>query len=37
MKLKEDAENFGDERRSELVIREEAQAFSETELIGPTR
>ncbi|MDC1435846.1 DNA topoisomerase IV subunit A [Gammaproteobacteria bacterium] len=32
--IKEDAENFGDERRSELVIREEAQAFSETELIG---
>ena len=32
--IKEDAEAFGDERRSELVIREEAQAFSETELVG---
>ena len=32
--IKEDAETFGDERRSELVLREEAQAFSETELIG---
>lgn len=32
--IKEDAETFGDERRSELVVREEAQAFSETELIG---
>lgn len=32
--IKEDAEAFGDERRSKLVIREEAQAFSETELIG---
>ena len=32
--IKEDAETFGDERRSELVLREEAQAFSEAELIG---
>jgi len=32
--IKEDAEAYGDERRSELVLREEAQAFSETELIG---
>ncbi|MGA1741465.1 MAG: DNA topoisomerase IV subunit A [Pseudohongiellaceae bacterium] len=32
--IKEDAEAFGDERRSNLVVREEAQAFSETELIG---
>ena len=32
--IKEDAESFGDDRRSELVLREEAQAFSETELIG---
>ena len=32
--IKEDAEAFGDDRRSELVLREEAQAFSETELIG---
>jgi topoisomerase IV subunit A len=32
--IKEDAKTFGDERRSELVLREEAQAFSETELIG---
>lgn len=32
--IKKDAETFGDERRSELVLREEAQAFSETELIG---
>ena len=32
--IKEDAESFGDERRSELVLREEAQAFNETELIG---
>ncbi len=27
--IKEDAKTFGDERRSELVVREEAQAFSE--------
>ncbi len=32
--IKEDAKTFGDERRSEIVLREEAQAFSETELIG---
>lgn len=32
--IKEDAETFGDDRRSELVLREEAQAFSEAELIG---
>jgi topoisomerase-4 subunit A len=32
--IKADAEAFGDERRSKLVLREEAQAFSETELIG---
>ncbi|MEX2366670.1 MAG: DNA gyrase subunit A, partial [Pseudohongiellaceae bacterium] len=31
--LKADMETFGDERRSELVSRAEAQAFSETELI----
>jgi topoisomerase-4 subunit A len=32
--IKEDAEKFGDDRRSQLVEREEAQAFSETELIS---
>lgn len=32
--LKEDAETYGDDRRSELVIREEAQAFREEELIS---
>ena len=31
--LAEDAETFGDDRRSPLVQREEAQAFSETELM----
>lgn len=32
--LTEDAENFGDDRRSPLVARNEAQAFSETALIS---
>ena len=32
--IAEDAESFGDERRSPLVQREEAQAFSEVELIS---
>ena len=32
--IKEDAETYGDDRRSELVIREEAQAFKEDELIS---
>ena len=32
--IKEDCDKFGDDRRSQLVIREEAQAFSETELIS---
>ncbi len=32
--LLEAAENYGDQRRSPLVMREEAQAFSETELIS---
>ena len=32
--IKEDAETYGDERRSELVVREEAQAFKEEELIS---
>jgi topoisomerase-4 subunit A len=32
--LTEDAVNFGDERRSPLVQRAEAQAFSETELLS---
>ncbi len=32
--IMEDVEVFGDERRSALVLREEAQAFSETELIS---
>lgn len=32
--IQEDAEKFGDDRRSQLVVREEAQAFSETELIS---
>lgn len=32
--LTEDAENFGDDRRSPLVERNEAQAFSETALIS---
>ncbi len=32
--IKQDAEAFGDERMSEIVTRAEAQAFSETELIG---
>ncbi len=32
--LAADSETYGDERRSEIVVREEAQAFSETELIG---
>jgi topoisomerase-4 subunit A len=32
--IKADAEKFGDQRRSPLVEREEAQAFSETELIS---
>ena len=31
--IAEDAEAFGDERRSELVVRGEAKAFSETDLI----
>ena len=32
--LKEDFEEFGDERRSQIVEREEASAFDETELIS---
>ncbi|MGA0806927.1 MAG: DNA gyrase C-terminal beta-propeller domain-containing protein [Pseudohongiellaceae bacterium] len=32
--LTEDAVNFGDERRSPLVLRSEAQAFSETDLLS---
>ncbi|MFZ8928039.1 MAG: DNA topoisomerase IV subunit A [Pseudohongiellaceae bacterium] len=32
--IKEDAETYGDDRRSELVVREEAQAFREEELIS---
>lgn len=32
--IKADAEKFGDERRSKLVEREEAKAFSETELLS---
>lgn len=32
--IKQDAETYGDERRSPLVQREEAQAFSEEELIS---
>ena len=32
--LKEDLEEFGDERRSQIVEREEASAFDETELIS---
>tara|TARA_R100001143_G_C3360641_1_gene135245 strand:+ start:3787 stop:6042 length:2256 start_codon:yes stop_codon:yes gene_type:complete len=32
--IRQDAETYGDDRRSQLVIREEAQAFSETELIS---
>jgi topoisomerase-4 subunit A len=32
--IKADAEKFGDDRRSPLVKREEAKAFSETELIS---
>ena len=32
--IKTDAEKFGDERRSKLVEREEAKAFSETELLS---
>ena len=32
--IKEDAKIYGDERRSELVVREEAQAFKEEELIS---
>ncbi|MEQ8313620.1 MAG: DNA topoisomerase IV subunit A [Gammaproteobacteria bacterium] len=32
--IKADAEKFGDDRRSPLVEREEAKAFSETELIS---
>ncbi len=32
--LKEDMETYGDERRSPIVQREEAQAFSEVELIA---
>ncbi|MDT8427958.1 MAG: DNA topoisomerase IV subunit A [Pseudomonadales bacterium] len=32
--LIDDAENYGDDRRSQLVNRPEAQAFSETELIS---
>ncbi|MDT8398659.1 MAG: DNA topoisomerase IV subunit A [Pseudomonadales bacterium] len=31
--IKADAETYGDDRRSELVVRAEAQAFSETELL----
>lgn len=32
--IQEDAEKFGDDRMSPLVVREEAQAFSQTELIS---
>ena len=32
--IKADAEKFGDERRSQLVEREESKAFSETELLS---
>lgn len=32
--IKADAERFGDTRRTPLVVREEAKAFSETELIS---
>ena len=32
--IKEDADTYGDDRRSELVVREEAQAFREEELIS---
>ena len=32
--IKADAEKFGDARRSRLVVREEARAFSETELLS---
>jgi len=32
--LKDDAQTYGDDRRSELVVREEAQAFKEEELIS---
>lgn len=32
--IKADAEKFGDDRRSKLVEREEAKAFSETELLS---
>jgi len=32
--IQEDAETYGDARRSELVVREEAQAFREEELIS---
>ncbi|HBJ90448.1 MAG: DNA topoisomerase IV subunit A [Gammaproteobacteria bacterium] len=32
--IKADAERFGDERRSQLVEREESKAFSETELLS---
>ncbi|MCG8432722.1 MAG: DNA topoisomerase IV subunit A, partial [Gammaproteobacteria bacterium] len=32
--IKADAEKFGDERRSKLIEREEAKAFSETELLS---
>jgi topoisomerase-4 subunit A len=32
--IKQDAENYGDDRRSELVVREEAQAFREEDLIS---
>ena len=32
--IKADAEKFGDDRRTPLVIREEAKAFSQTELIS---
>lgn len=32
--IKEDTDKFGDDRRSSLVVRDEAQAFSETELFS---
>jgi topoisomerase IV subunit A len=32
--IKEDAEKFGDPRRTPIVVRDEAKAFSETELIS---
>lgn len=32
--IKEDADTYGDDRRSEFVVREEAQAFKEEELIS---